>query len=108
MNRQQEPDSGQYRWYIEPKNEHTNEVLSRDLSDFGHKKARKKGRIKEIPVWEATDYAYVEYTQNSQKDDARLKFEVYTQKKDNDKALLYPWPFDAAKKGHQPRKKKAA
>lgn len=97
----QKSDSGNYRWYIEPGNEHTNEVLSRDLSDFGYRKARIKGRVKKIPVWEAINYDYVAYFQRSQRNNRNIEFKVYTQKKGNDKALLYPWPYDAA----HPRKK---
>ena len=106
----QESDSCQYRWYIRPRNKYTNGVLSRDLSDFGHRKARIKGRVEEIPVWEATDFAYVEFFQNSRKDDGELKFNVFTQKKGNDRALLYPWPFDAAHPRRKPKthKKKVA
>lgn len=108
MNKQQESEGDQYRWYIEPKNEHTNEVLSRDLSDFGHKDARIKRKIERIPVWEATNYDYVAYFQRSHRNNRNIEFKVYTQKKGNEKNLLYPWPFDAAKRSHQARKKKAA
>lgn len=108
MSKQQEPEGGQYRWYIEPRNEHTNEVLSRDLSDFGHRDARIKGRIERIPVWEATNYGYVAYFQRSHRSNQNIEFRVYKQKKGNEKNLLYPWPFDAAKSSHKPRRKKAA
>ena len=109
MSKQKETDGEEYRWYIQPGNEHTNEVLSRDLSNFGQKKARIKRKIQEIPVWEAT-YAYVEYIQKSRKDDKNLEFDVFTQKMNYEKALLYPWPFDAAhpRKKPNPFKKQAA
>ncbi len=109
MYKKQDPDSEKYRWYVEPRDKYANEVLSRDLSDFGPRKARKDGRVQEIPVWEAA-FAYVAYIQRSRKVDKNLKFNVYTQKKGSDRALLYPWPFDAAhsRQGPKSRKKKVA
>jgi hypothetical protein len=105
MIKQKETDGEEYRWYIQPGNDHTNEVLSRDLFDFGRRKARIKGKIEEIPVWEAA-YAYVAYFQRSHRNNQRIEFKVYTQKKGNEKTLLYPWPYDAAHPRQMPNPKR--
>ena len=94
-----------YRWYVEPRDGgHTNSVLAAELGSFSECAERNFWDGERRKAWEAPDYNFVANLQKGKREQ-NLDFLVYVQE---DNGKLRPWPFDAAKRKHKPRKKKAA
>ena len=95
-----------YRYFVEHHDDHTNEVLARHLVPQYDCEPRMFWTGRVAPAWEVPDRRFVNFLENSRASQ-NLKFDAFIQE-DNYPLSPFPWPFDAAKAQHKPRKKKAA
>lgn len=86
-----------YRYLIEPRDQHTNDVLAAKLGESGEYLCT-DGKIRFM--YEAPNHAFVAYLQRSKKD-LNADFRVFIQE---DNKLPGPWPFNAAEKRKKSRK----
>lgn len=82
-----------YRYYVEPKDEHTNKVLSRELVPRYECAPRKLWNGKTRPAWEVPEHYLLAFFQRSRAS-SNLKFVAYVQENEGQ---IRPWIFDAAK-----------
>jgi len=82
-----------YRYYAQPLNDHTNEVLSSELSPRNECAEQKLWNGKVRKAWEVPEHYLIAFFQRSRQN-ANLKFIPYIQEGNHP---LRPWIFDAAK-----------
>lgn len=85
-----------YRYYVEPLDEHTNSVLSRELAPKFECEEREFWTRKKAPAWEVPGRRFVNYLKNS-KQSLKINFNAFIQE-DNYPLRPYPWPIPKKEK----------
>ncbi len=93
-----------YRYYVEPLDDHTNEVLARELSPRYECEERTLWTGRKCQAWEVQDRRFVNFLQKSRRS-LKIDFNAYIQE-DNYNLHPYPWPIAKEKKPPVKRSRK--
>jgi len=99
MDEKKKPEK-HYRYFVRPRNKHTNDVLAAQLDQCGEYVCADGKRHF---MFEAPNHDFIAYLQRS-KSELNIDFEVFIQEGNK---RPRPWPFNAAKRQHKPRVKAA-
>lgn len=84
-----------YRYYVEPLDDYTNEVLARELSPRYECGERTLWTGRKCQAWEVPDRRFVNFLQSSRQS-LKIKFDAYVQE-GNYLPRPYPWPIPKQK-----------
>lgn len=86
-----------YRWFLEPKTAHTNEVISRHVGAEHFQDEMLTADSKRHPLWDVPYKLYAQLRTERKNGDRSLRFYVWRQELPNGKIIL--WPPAAAHTG---------
>lgn len=96
------PKKKTYRYYVEHHDDHTNEVLARQLVPQFDCEPRTFWTGRVSPAWEVPSRRFVNFLKSSQKS-LGIKFDAFIQE-DNHPLRPFPWPIPKEKKPKPKRK----
>ena len=79
-----------YRWYLEPKNAYTNEVISRRIGPENFQDEMLCADGKRHPLWDVPYSFYADVRTNRKAGDRQLRFNVWRQELPGGKIIGWP------------------